>query len=67
MGQQRLKTCSQNYIDSFSLAQGNADAHQECKWQEILFARFPEQNFWSCGKRGPGLWPSLQAELMCWP
>jgi hypothetical protein len=53
-----------NYIDLFSLAQGNAGTHQECKWQEDLFLRFPELRFCGCGKRGAGFWPSLQAKLM---
>jgi hypothetical protein len=40
-----------NYIDLFSLAQGNAGAHQEYQpIGEDCVLRFPEQNSWSCGK-----------------
>jgi hypothetical protein len=45
MGQQYFKTCSQNNIDLFSLAQGNADAHQECKWQESFVCVFSRAGF----------------------
>jgi len=57
MGQQRFKTCSQNYIDLFSLAQGNADAHQECKSRGGFVSRFPEQGSADCGKRASVICP----------
>jgi hypothetical protein len=50
MGQQCLRTCSQNYIDLFSLAQGNADAHQECKWQEDFIYTFSRTGFFQLRK-----------------
>jgi hypothetical protein len=45
MGQQCFRTCSQNYIGLFSLAQDNAGAHQECKWQERVVSAFSRAGF----------------------